>query len=88
MDDSSAWDSLEQATDKYIKTVNEVVEAIRELFGTFNKLVETLAEAISDQVRVELSRQNVKQHPPLKLLRTYSFVPRTKKNLPYQRRNY
>lgn len=88
MDDSSAWESLEQATDKYIKTVNEVVEMIRELFGSFNKLLETLAEAISDQVRVELSRQKVKQHPPLKLLRTYLFIPRAKKNLPYQRRNY
>lgn len=88
MDDSSAWESLEQAIDKYIKTVNEVVEMIRELFGVFNKLMETLAEAISDQVRVELSRQKVKRHPPLNLVQTYSFIPRAKKNLPYQRRNY
>ena len=93
VDDSNVWESLVQATDKYTATVNEatvneVVEMIRELFVDFNKLLETLAEAISDQVHVELSRQAVKQHPPLKLVRTYSFIPRVKKNLPYQRRNY
>ena len=88
VDDDNVWESLGQAIDEYIKTVNEVVEMIRELFVDFNKLLETLAEAISDQVHVELSRQAVKQHPPLKLVRTYSFIPRVKKNLPYQRRNY
>lgn len=88
VDDNNVLESLEQATDKHIMTVNEVVEMIRELFGDFDKLLETLAEAISDQMHVELSRQTVKQHPPLKLVRTYSFMPSAKKNLPYQRRNY
>lgn len=88
VDDSNVWESLGQATNKYIKTVNEVVKMIGELFEDFNKLLETLAEAISDQVYVELSRQNVKRHPPLKLVRTYSFIPSAKKNLPYQRRSY
>ena len=88
VDDDNVWESLGQAIDEYNPTVNEVVEMIRELFVDFNKLLETLAEAISDQVHVELSRQAVKQHPPLKLVRTYSFIPRVKKNLPYQRRNY
>lgn len=84
MDDSNVGESLERDT----KTVNEVIELIRELFGDFNKLLETLAEAIFDQVHVEWSRQNVKKHPPLKLVRAYSFIPSAKKNLPYQRRNY
>lgn len=82
--DSNVVDSFERVN----KAMNELVEMIRKFFIDLNKLVEDLAEAISGQVRVELSRQNVKRHPPLKLVRAYSFIPRVKKNLPYQRRNY
>ena len=70
------------------KAMNELGEAIRQFFVDLNKLIEDMTEAISGQVRVELSRQNVKRHPPLKLVRAYSFIPSAKKNLPYQRRNY
>jgi enoyl-[acyl-carrier-protein] reductase (NADH) len=82
--DNNVWDSLERANN----AINELVEMIRKFFGNLDKLIENIAEAISDQARVELSRQNVKRHPPLKLVRTYSFIPCAKKNLPYQRRNY
>lgn len=82
--DSNVVDSFERVN----KAMNELVEMIRKFFIDLNKLVEDLAEAISGQVRVELSRQNVKRHPPLKLVRAYSFIPSVKKNLPYQRRNY
>lgn len=82
--DSNVWESLERVN----KAMNELGEAIRQFFVDLNKLIDGMAEAISGQVRVELSRQNVKRHPPLKLVRTYSFIPSVKKNLPYQRRNY
>lgn len=82
--DNNVWDSLERANN----AINELVEIIRKFFGDLDKLIENIAEAISDQVRVELLRQDVKRHPPLKLVRTYSFIPSAKKNLPYQRRNY
>lgn len=82
--DGNVWDSFERVN----KAINELVETIRKFFINLDKLVGDLAEVISGQVRVELSRQNVKRHPPLKLVRTYSFFPSVKKNLPYQRRNY
>lgn len=82
--DNNVWDSLERANN----AINELVEMIRKFFGNLDKLIENIAEAISDQARVESSRQVVKRHPPLKLVRTYSFIPSVKKNLPYQRRNY
>lgn len=44
VDDSNVWESLGQATNKYIKTVNEVVKMIRKLFVDFNEFLETLAE--------------------------------------------
>lgn len=92
MDDSSAWDSLEQATDKYTTTVKELVKSLEKFFGNLDEFIENMAEmeqhASSDRAHVEWSRQAVKQHPPLKLVRTYLFVPSTKKNLPYQRRNH
>ena len=82
--DNNVWDSLERANN----TINELVEMIRKFFVDLDKLIENVTEAISDQVYVELSRQDVKRHPPLKLVRTYSFIQSAKKNLPYQRRNY
>lgn len=82
--DNNVRDSLERANN----AINELVEMIRKFFGNLDKLIENIAEAISDQARVESSRQVVKRHPPLKLVRTYSFIPSVKKNLPYQRRNY
>lgn len=82
--DNNVWDSFERANN----AINELCEIIRKFFGDLDKLIENIAEAISDQVRVELSRQDVKRHPPLKLVRTYSFISSAKKNLPYQRRNY
>lgn len=92
VDDSNVWESLEQATDKYIATLNELAKSLEKFFGALDEFNEIMAEmeqhAISDQMCGELSRQPVKQHPPLKLVRTYSFIPSAKKNLPYQRRNY
>lgn len=82
--DSNVADSFERVN----KAMSELVEMIRKFFIDLNKLIEGMTEAISGQVCVELSRQNVKRHPPLKLVRTYSFIPSVKKNLPYQRRNY
>lgn len=82
--DGNVSDSFERAN----KAMNELVEAIRQFFVDLNKLIEGMAEVILDQVRVESSRQDVKRRPPLKLVRTYSFISSVKKNLPYQRRNY
>lgn len=82
--DGNVSDSFERVN----KAMNELVEMIRKFFIDLDKLIENLTKAISDQVRVESSRQDVKRHPPLKLVRTYSFIPSVKKNLPYQRRNY
>lgn len=71
----------------------EINESIKKICDCFCMSCEDVAKAFTDMqdslAKAEKTlRYSCKLRPPLKILKTYTYVAQNKKNLPYQRRNY